>query len=45
MLERMDGNTSLQEIATSAARQFPKVFASWEEAFHHAAELSAKMSR
>lgn len=45
MLERMDGKTSLQEIAQSAAQQFPKVFASWEEAFRQAAELSTKMSR
>ena len=45
MLERMDGQASLQQIAQAAARQYPQVFATWQEAFRHAAELSAKMSR
>jgi type I protein arginine methyltransferase len=45
MLERMNGKTSLQQIAQAAAQQFPQVFASWEEAFRHAAGLSEKMSR
>jgi protein arginine N-methyltransferase 1 len=45
MLERMNGNCSLQEIAHAAAQQFPQVFATWQEAFRHVAELSAKMSR
>ncbi len=45
MLERMDGNASLQEIAQSASEQFPRIFSSWHEAFQRAASLSREFSR
>lgn len=45
MLERMDGSTSLQIIAQSAAERFPRLFSSWREAFRCAADLSRKFSR
>jgi protein arginine N-methyltransferase 1 len=45
MLQRMDGRASLQTIAQSASRQFPRLFSSWREAFRRAAELSKDFSR
>jgi len=45
MLERMDGKTTLQEIAQSASQRFPRRFSSWREAFQRAAELSRDFSR
>jgi type I protein arginine methyltransferase len=45
MLERMDGSTSLQFIAQSAAERFPRLFSSWREAFPRAVELSKEFSR
>jgi protein arginine N-methyltransferase 1 len=45
LLRAMDGNTSLQQIAQAAARQFPSIFPRWEDALHRAAELAAQFSR
>jgi type I protein arginine methyltransferase len=45
LLQAMDGNAPLQEIAQEAAERFPKVFRRQEEAFRRAAELAAKYSR
>jgi len=44
MLRRMDGSTSLQEIAQSASARFPRLFSSRNEAFLVAAELSKELS-
>jgi len=45
LLQAMDGNAPLQEIAQAAAERFPKVFRRREEAFQRAAELAVKYSR
>ncbi len=45
LLEAMDGNAPLQEIASAAAERFPKVFRRQEEAFRRVAELAEKFSR
>jgi protein arginine N-methyltransferase 1 len=45
LLEAMDGRASLEEIAKSAAKQFPKVYSSHEDAFERASELARKFSR
>jgi SAM-dependent methyltransferase len=45
LLQAMDGNAPLQEIAAAAAERFPKVFRRPEEAFRRAAELAEKFSR
>src|ERR1700730_11404618 len=45
LLEAMDGRASLQEIAKSAAKQFPKVYSSHEEAFERASEMARKFTR
>ena len=45
ILKRMDGRTSLQIIAQSAAERFPRLFSSWREAFRRAADLSKEFSR
>ena len=45
MLERMDGKTTLQEIAQSASQRFPRLFSSWREAFQRAVDLSRDFSR
>jgi len=45
LLEAMDGNAPLQEIAQAAAERFPKVFRRQEEAFRRAAELAEKFAR
>lgn len=45
LLEAMDGNAPLQEIAQAAAERFPKVFPRLEEAFRRASELADKFSQ
>jgi SAM-dependent methyltransferase len=45
LLQAMNGQTALQEIAQEAARLFPHVFAHPEEAFRRAGELAEKFSR
>jgi protein arginine N-methyltransferase 1 len=45
LLQAMDGNAPLQEIASAAAERFPKVFWRQEEAFRRASELAEKFSR
>jgi type I protein arginine methyltransferase len=45
LLEAMDGRASLEEIAKSAVKQFPKVYSSHEDAFERASELARKFSR
>lgn len=45
MLQAMDGKSSLQQIAQTAAHQFPAIFPSWQDALHRAAELAAQFSR
>lgn len=45
LLEAMNGQSSLQDIAQEAARRFPRVFRDCEEAFQRAAELSGRFSR
>jgi protein arginine N-methyltransferase 1 len=45
LLEAMDGRASLQEIAKTAANQFPKVYSSYEKAFERASELARKFTR
>lgn len=45
MMERMNGSTSLQEIAKSTTERFPELFPSWQEAFQRAADLSSEFSR
>ena len=45
MLKKMDGTATLQNIAQSAAEQFPRLFSSWRDAFRRAVELSRDFSR
>ena len=45
LLETMDGNAPLQEIASEAAERFPNVFRRQEEAFRRVSELAEKFSR
>jgi protein arginine N-methyltransferase 1 len=45
LLEAMDGRASLEEIAKSAAKQFPRVYSSHEDAFERASELARKFSK
>jgi type I protein arginine methyltransferase len=45
LLQAMDGNSPLQEIAQAAAERFPKVFPRREEAFRRASELAERFSR
>ncbi|HUL15609.1 MAG TPA: 50S ribosomal protein L11 methyltransferase [Terriglobales bacterium] len=45
MLQAMNGQSPLQEIAVEASRLFPHVFAHPEEAFRRAGELADKFSR
>jgi protein arginine N-methyltransferase 1 len=45
ILDAIDGNLSLQQIAQSAAARFPKVFPRWEDALRRAADLAAQFSR
>lgn len=43
ILERMNGDVSLQTIAQGALEQFPRLFTSWQAAV--VAELSERLSR
>jgi len=45
LLQSLTGTTTLREIAESAAREFPQVFASAEAAFDRAATLAEKLAR
>jgi SAM-dependent methyltransferase len=45
LLQAMDGETSLQQMAQAAAQRFPAIFPRWEDALHRAAELAAQFSR
>lgn len=45
LLEAMDGNTALQEIAQAAAKRFPGVFRRQEEAFRRVTALAERFSR
>jgi SAM-dependent methyltransferase len=45
MLQAMDGNAPLQEIALEAARRYPHVFPRTEDAFRCAGELAERFSR
>jgi protein arginine N-methyltransferase 1 len=45
LLHAMDGNTSLQQMAQSAAQRFPTIFPHWQDALHRAAELAIQFSR
>lgn len=45
MLQAMNGQTTLHEIAFGAARMFPHVFPEAEEAFRRAGELAEKLAR
>lgn len=45
MLQAIDGNTPLQEIAAEAATRFPHVFSRVEDAFTKAGEIADKLSR
>ena len=45
LLQAMDGQRRLEDIAAEAARLFPHVFRRSEDAFHQAAEIVEKYSR
>jgi type I protein arginine methyltransferase len=45
LLQAMDGSTSLQQIAQSAAQRFPGIFPSTVDALRRATELAEKLSR
>lgn len=45
LLQAMDGKTSLQRIAESAAQTFPDIFPRWEDALRRAAELAKQFSQ
>lgn len=45
LLQAMDGKTSLQRIAESAAQTFPDIFPRWENALRRAAELAKQFSQ
>ncbi len=45
LLQSMTGTTPLREIAESATRKFPQVFASTQAAFDRAATLAEKLAR
>jgi hypothetical protein len=45
LLQAMDGNTSLQQMAQAAVERFPSLFPRWENALHRAAELARQFSR
>jgi protein arginine N-methyltransferase 1 len=45
LLQAMDGETSLQEMAQAAAACFPTIFPRWEDALHRATELAGRLSR
>ena len=45
LLQAMDGKTSLQQMAQSAAQRFPAIFPRWEDALRRAADLASQFSR
>lgn len=45
LLQAMNGQTSLQQMAREAAQRFPKVFPRWQDALTRAADLAAQFSR
>ncbi len=45
ILQAMDGNRPLEDIASEAARLYPHVFRRTEDAFNQAAEIAEKYSR
>jgi protein arginine N-methyltransferase 1 len=45
LLQAMDGQISLQQMAQAAALRFPAIFPRWEDALHRAAELARQFSR
>src|SRR5277367_475184 len=45
LLEAMDGNTSLQDLAQAAVERFPKVFRGQNDAFRRVSSLAEKFSR
>jgi protein arginine N-methyltransferase 1 len=45
LLEAMDGSTTLQELAHTAAERFPKVFRGRDDAFRRVSSLAEKFSR
>jgi hypothetical protein len=45
LLQAMNGTTSLEQMARSAAARFPKLFPRWEEALQRAIELAEKLAR
>jgi protein arginine N-methyltransferase 1 len=45
LVQAMDGKTSLQQMAQTAAEKFPTIFPGWEDALHRAAELARQFSR
>jgi type I protein arginine methyltransferase len=45
LLQEMNGNSTLEEIASKAAARFPKLYPQREDAFQRAAELAQKFSR
>jgi len=44
LLEAMDGNTSLQELAQAAVERFPKVFRGQDDAFRRVSALAERFS-
>jgi protein arginine N-methyltransferase 1 len=44
LLQTMDGQTPLHQIAQSASRRFPDLFPTSDQALHHAANLAEKSS-
>jgi hypothetical protein len=45
LLQAIDGKTSLQQMAQTAAEKFPKIFPHWQDALRRAAELAEQFSR
>ena len=45
LLQAIDGKTSLQQMAQSAAQRFPAIFPCWEDALRRAADLARQFSR
>jgi type I protein arginine methyltransferase len=45
LLQAMDGSSTMQQIAHSAAERFPQLFPAAGDAFRRAAELAEKLSR
>lgn len=45
LLQAMDGNRTLKEIAGELTRLFPQVFSRVDDAFNHAADIAEKLAR